>query len=222
MKSALGLAALFGLATACSSGSTVGSESAKPKVELGLTTPAARAPSDIDATLRSIAAEYASWHRVDDWNHWAPELCRMSPSVGRISASDDTDTHGRKLYYLYAKDRAAYIASKDHDQPVGQVVVKESWKPVEVGVGEVVDELNKTVDGHSIAERDGKRWKPGERNGLFVMIKRASDEPGTDAGWIYATMSVDGSVVHESGRIASCMGCHDDGTRDRMFGLQQK
>ncbi len=47
----------------------------------------------------------------------------------RRSASRDESTHGRKEYYLFAKDRAAYLHAKDVDQPDGQVVVKESWIP---------------------------------------------------------------------------------------------
>lgn len=219
MKFVLGLVSLASFTAACSSDAAPAAIEARAKVALDSRSPT-REPDELATTLRSIAAEYASWHRVDEWNHWAPELCWIKPSVGRISASDDADTHGRKLYYLYAKDRAAYVAAREADQPIGQVVVKESWKPVEIGANETVDEFSRTVDGHSIAERDGKRWKPGAKTGLFVMIKRAADAPGTDAGWIYATTSSDGSVVHESGRVASCMSCHDEGTRDRLFGLK--
>lgn len=216
-----GLIPLACLATACSSDTAPDARTASPRAHLPLTSTPVAPATALTETLRAIATEYASWHRVDEWSHWAPELCRMQPSVGRISTSDDRDTHGGKLYYLYAKDRAGYIASHDADQPIGQVIVKESWTPVELGASDTVDALSKTIDGHTIAARDGKRWKPGEKHGLFVMIKCPADTPDTDAGWIYATTSADGRVVHDSGRIATCMGCHDDGTRDRMFGLKE-
>jgi hypothetical protein len=185
--------------------------------------PGCMAPSlTMEDTLRSIAANYAKWQRVDEWNHWAPEMCRMQRSTARISASEDAATHGGKLYYLYAKDRAAYMASATQDQPVGQVIVKESWKPVELPASELADAAKaKAAGGHGFAERGGKLWKPGEKNGLFVMMKLVPGASGTDNGWLYATTSPDGSVVHESGRIASCMGCHESGTHDRMFGLKQ-
>jgi cytochrome P460 len=174
----------------------------------------------VDGTLKSIGSTYAGWYRVDEWSHWAPELCRLQVSKPRISASDDADTHGGKLYFLYAKDRAAYMASATKEQPVGQVIVKESWTPVEVG--EINEPPGTTpAVGHDFAERGGKFWKPGEKHGLFVMMKLAPETNGTDAGWVYATTNADGTAVHEVGRLASCMACHDKGTHDRMFGLKK-
>jgi hypothetical protein len=178
-------------------------------------------PAIDPAFLQRVAAEYASWHRVDEWNHWAPTLCRLQPSTARMSTSGDGDTHGGKLYYLYAKDRAAYMNSATAPQPIGQVIVKESWIPKEVAADEPVDSLGLTGDHHSLTRRDGKTWKPSEKMGLFVMLKTGASDPASDAGWLYATTSADGSVVHASGRIESCMQCHAEGTHDRMFGLKK-
>jgi len=77
-------------------------------------------------------------------------MCRAvpQPSVARFSASTEVATHGRKLYFLFAKERDAYLKlSADqsvknpaatsappvaHVAPVGQVIVKESWIPRDV------------------------------------------------------------------------------------------
>lgn len=84
--------------------------------------------------LRAAARIYLGYGRVDDEARWAPFLCRMPrPARVRMSASADPRTHGRKLYYLFAKHRDDYMG---HDartpQPVGQVIVKEAWAPERV------------------------------------------------------------------------------------------
>ena len=112
------------------------------------------------------------------------------PEPPRLSASRDPETHGRKLYYLYAKDNLAYHHAKDLDQPAGQVIVKESWIP-------------------------GKEKTKGP---LFMMIKTGAED--SDAGWIYATTTPDGKTITSSGKVASCMECHQGAKRDRIFGLR--
>jgi hypothetical protein len=132
------------------------------------------------------ARSYVEYGRVDDEARWAPHLCRepMKPQL-RMSASGDTATHGRKQYYLYAKDPRAYIRARHIDQPEGQVIVKESWFP-------------------GAAKTKGP---------LFLMLKSGGD-------WVDATATPDGREVTASGKIASCIECHESAsTRDRMFGL---
>jgi hypothetical protein len=145
-----------------------------------------------DARLLEVSAAYPSYGRVDDTARIATPLCRPpDPAPPRLSASRDPETHGRKLYYLYAKDHEAYRMVRDRAQPVGQVLVKESWIPG--------------------ASRT--------RGPLFVMMK--TGEADSDAGWIYATMSPDGKTVTASGKIASCMECHQsERTKDRLFGVR--
>jgi hypothetical protein len=171
------------------------------------------------SSVMSLGAAYKDWHRVDDGAHWAPEACRAQASTARLSASEDAGTHGGKLYFLYAKDRAAYMASATKDQPLGQVIVKDSWMPEEASPSEVA-EASRLAGGHGFAERNGKFWKAGEKTALFVMMKPEGVTVGLDEGWVYATTNADGTVVHEAGRLSSCMGCHVEGTRDRMFGLK--
>ena len=56
----------------------------------------------------------------------------------------------------------------------------------------------------------------GTFSGLFVMAK--TGDPDGDDGWIYATVAADRKTVTSSGKIASCMECHQN-RRDRVFGL---
>lgn len=114
--------------------------------------------SQFHSKLLEIARDYETFGRVDDEYRWAPWLCRTpSPSVARFSASADESSHGRKLYFLFAKDRGGYVkvgATTPPKEPrtaklpaanpvaaaqaeaktaeVGQVIVKESWTPKEV------------------------------------------------------------------------------------------
>ena len=140
-----------------------------------------------DPELWLAAMRYESYGRVDDDLRWAPTMCRgpQDPPL-RMSASTDSTTHGRKMYYLFAKDRLAYLRSGEIDQPDGQVVVKESWLP----------------------------GRQKEKGPLFLMMKSRGE-------WIYATASPDGGTLTSSGKITSCVKCHEDpSTHDRMFGLR--
>jgi len=143
-----------------------------------------------EARILEPAGRYAEWGRVDDTERLATTLCSVQPPPPpRLSASRDARTHGRKLYYLFAKDTLAYHHAKELDQPLGQVLVKESWIP---GTEKV-------------------------KGPLFMMIK--TGDADSDAGWIYATTTPDGTTVTSAGKIASCMECHQGAKRDRMFGL---
>lgn len=176
--------------------------------------------------LREVIGVYPRWGKIDDEARWAPGLCRAPrrPSA-RISDSDDAGTHGRKLYTLYALDPAAYGApASNYGEPVTrvagmrQVVVKEAFTPL--GLDEARDMQAPPYDhGLLPAVRDGKRYVPGERQGLFVMMKTAGDPAGTDAGWIYATVEPDLTTVSAIGVIASCASCHEQAGDGRLFGL---
>src|SRR5262249_27393335 len=94
-----------------------------------------REKGPFDARLLDIARTYATFGRVDDEARWAPHFCRAPrPAEARFSASKDRDTHGQKLYSLFARDRSAYLtlAKQPAASPVGQVLVKESWVPEEI------------------------------------------------------------------------------------------
>jgi cytochrome c553 len=152
--------------------------------------------------LAVYAREYVRWRKVDDLAYWAPELCkRPAPPSARVSMSKDAGTHGRKLYYLYARERDAYLRGDAEAESVGQVLVKESFeaRPApSVGVGAM---------------------EPGDAYGLFVMARFAPGTPGTDDGWVYATFPPESTQPSVAGRIESCMGCHVREGRGRLFGI---
>lgn len=154
---------------------------------------AARPDGPLDAQILEIARVYGAYGRIDDFFRWATPLC-SEPAVfpPTMSRSRDAGTHGGKLYYLFARDREAYFAASSAPQPLGQALVKESW----------------TADGGA----------PRAQSALFVMMK-AGPGPATDEGWIYATVNPEKTRVTSSGRLASCMKCHEEAPRDRMFGL---
>lgn len=188
--------------------------------------------------MLDVAIAYSQWGRVDNEARWAPYLCRNpSPGEHRFSQSDDPETHGQKIYALYAKNRDAYIGLNDalpkdaknalsvpvfdrHPTLVDacdQVIVKESFLPEEVKPGD------KTIDKIQHAYRDGKPYRAGVKHGLFIMahLSDATRAPADslDDGWIYGTVSPDGKSVTSVGRIASCMKCHEDAPHGRLFGL---
>ena len=151
-----------------------------------------------DPRLEEPARSYASYGRVDDRSRWAPTDCEApADRPPRVSASRDPETHGRKLYYLFAKDREAYRIARDRSQPVGQVLVKESWFPA--------------------AASTSRKPVTGERGPLFLMMK-TGDADG-DEGWLYATATPDGKTITSSGKLASCMDCHASAKYDRLVAV---
>jgi hypothetical protein len=190
--------------------------------------------------LLEIARDYTSFGRVDDQYRWAPHLCRTpSPAAVRFSASKETTTHGQKLYSLFAKDRTTYLAHKD--QPVGQVLVKQSWEPREIAdkgqalapvIRRVKDRVQ--VKGQKAvavehydsflpyARKNGKLYHAEKQADLFIMYKVDPATPGTDKGWVYGTVTADGKQVTSAGRVASCVKCHEQAKSDRLFGLPER
>jgi hypothetical protein len=153
-----------------------------------------------------------------------------TPDGVQWSASSDDETHGRKLYFLFAYKPETYPGyalapgtAPQAEPParppaelwsgVQQALVKQSWAPVEAAL------LKPGEDQSRLVAHDGKQYTTGEQKELFVMYKAEPDAPGTDNGWVYATMSADGTKVLTAGRIESCMECHTKAKTDRQFGL---
>ncbi len=183
-----------------------------------------RATAELDAkyvaAMRTAAQDYKAWGRVDDYPRLAPAPCAAAaagdprPSHVRLSMAD-TGPHGKKLYYLWASDRYGYLAANNF--AVGFTIVKESFLavPGDAKPGAASDGAITTLQTDH-----GERLSLGARKDLFVMTKvAASAADGTDAGWVYGTVAVDGTVT-SAGRVASCMSCHDsDASHERLFGL---
>ena len=66
-----------------------------------------------------------------------------------------------------------------------------------------------------------KVYKAAKQGDLFVMTKLDPKSPGTDEGWVYATLSPDGKKLTSAGMIESCMQCHRETKTDRLFGLSK-
>lgn len=202
---------------------------------------AAKAPlslrQDWQAIVKDAAAKYKSWARVSDRANWAPTDCRIPPAAGvSLSDSSDADTHGGKLYFLYAAMDKEYPRPSPGravaDQPLGQVVVKESFAAqlCTDADAKAAEERAKSLPADSfgrhknLPDEYAQRWdgqthrtyKAGPAAGLFMMFK-AEPTPDTDQGWVYATMTPAGEIS-SLGRVESCMGCHAHAKFDRLFG----
>jgi len=191
----------------------------------------------VAADLRSIAADYEQFGRLDDEARWAPYLCRRpNPPSARVSASEHDGSHGRKLYTLYAKDPMAYAGLPRSSSPnllgepaplaeLGQVLVKEAFRPVPYegrleGAGLDQDSALWGPAQLRPVEHAGASWRAGEPLGLFVMYQPRAGTPGTDAGWLYGVIDADRETILEQGRVASCMSCHEQAGPTRLFGWE--
>jgi hypothetical protein len=196
--------------------------------------------------LLEVAADYRSWGRLEDEGRWAPWLCRMpQPAPARVSASTDQDTHGRKLYTLYALDPDGYGARPGPgaglarpERVFAQILVKEAWVPEEVD-GERGNHFGGWGRSRLAPARgdDGVLYGGDRLAGIFVVARLpdGADTEGTDEGWIYATLSPDDVeaaseaaqdtewTVTAAGRIPSCMDCHQavPSGEGRLFGLSE-
>lgn len=195
--------------------------------------PGGSTPVELDARFVPLIAaafrDYRAWGRVDDELRWAPSLCRLPlPGRARMSAAADGG-HARKLYSVLAKDHDRYPRARAKEgqrmpQPVGQVVVKESYHPEPVKGAEPPPALarqDQRIDGDHFNPyaSDGKQTYHASRMaGVYVVLKVQEGTAGTDAGWVYGTVTPGGEVT-SAGRVASCMGCHVTAPHERLFGL---
>ncbi|MGE0549030.1 MAG: hypothetical protein AB7O24_27575 [Kofleriaceae bacterium] len=188
------------------------------------------APAPFADDIRRAAVEYQQWGRVDAKPNIAPTLCRAplpndhgARAAVRMSTAVDAP-HQDKLYYLWASDKAAYLTA-NAEIPLGFTIVKESFAamplapdapapPPPVSTVSPAAELAPITE---LRSNSGARFGIGTRSDLFVMQK-VGDRADADHGWIYGTVSIDGTVT-SSGRVDRCMTCHEDATRERLFGL---
>ena len=189
--------------------------------------------------LLEIATEYQQYERVDQTIRWSPTLCfvpqKLIPpkNLASLSTSDSEETHGKKLYYLYARKPWDYKSNvwgigrssnaTKVRAPLGQVLVKEAWEPVREDVAKQ-SAANPPTENHSAKPKAyaiaGKqRFHAGDKKGLFIMFKTLEGTPGTDRGWVYGTVSADGNKVTSVGLVKNCMQCHQNAPHDRQIGL---
>src|SRR5690606_36322568 len=111
---------------------------------------------------------------------WAPWLCRLlQPSAARVSRAETA--HGRKVYFVYASDRPAYlrVTRADARPRRGLTVVKESFHPAPVaeedqrpapGSLAAADRAPERDFGYRAARGEDGLWTGrGEAAGLYVM-----------------------------------------------------
>jgi hypothetical protein len=212
----------------------------QPAVEKPQPAPVEEPSEGLRDLALAVADGYKRWLRLDNRMRWAPSLCKApAPSEARFSASADVDTHGEKLYTLYALDPVAYghpEATKVQVPPlpaglprVEQVLVKQAWRASEVP-GWAERTFGSTWGKSRLApvERDGVFYGGDTLQGLYLILRLAPDEPrgGTDEGWVYATVAPSASeaepwILTGVGAMKSCMECHHDvdGAGGRLFGL---
>jgi len=177
---------------------------------------------DFHESLVEATEAYLRYPMVNSVAEVAPADCAapFDPEAKpKLSHSDDESSHGNKLYYLFAKDITHYLAPNDHDAPVGQTLVKESWTSKTSNPD--ARNLRNHASGNRINPRvdlDGKILEIGKRNDLFVMMKLDPKTAGTDQGWVYGVVDPDTKKVTASGKVASCMECHESAKHDRLFG----
>lgn len=173
--------------------------------------------------LLAASEDYLRYGMVNSIALAAPEECRADDATAPkplMSESDHESSHGKKLYFLFAKEIGHYVNPEGKPAPVGQVVVKESWtsSPSNPAARNLINHAS----GNRVNPRakvGDKTLEIGQRKNFFVMTKLAEDTPKTDQGWVYGVVDSDTRKVIASGKVASCMSCHVEGeTNDRLFG----
>jgi hypothetical protein len=132
----------------------------------------------------------------------------------RESRSDDMQTHGRALYRLFVKDKLEYALAPGRRQPDNQVIVKATYRPVPL------DGAAPHSDKQAALGADGKWYREGTPDDLYIMFRTDRKDIHTDAGWIYGVVSSSEDIVVAQGLIGSCMSCHRQNGDDRLFGLE--
>lgn len=183
---------------------------------------------DVDANdpqfhdaIQKAADEYLRYALVNPEPWVAPAACGPAQTEEDQAAKPrqsiaEEGAHGKKLYFLFAKNIANYFETQKQ-ATIGQVLVKESWtsKPSNPDARN----LRQHASANRINPRtyiDGKKVEIAKRKSLFVMIKQAPDTPGTDEGWVYGIIKPETKEILASGRVGSCMACHQEPI-DRMF-----
>jgi hypothetical protein len=210
---------LFNLLTGLVLATTVGCSGGSPPKSTAKTVDEA----EINARLIQIANEYLAYPMVAIDPRWAPVDCRAPAPQREVqySQSSDDESHGSKLYLLFAKDIASYMATGQTPAPQGQVVVKESWEAVPLADAKSTPVTVPHASGVNVAEiasSDGKFFHMGQQKELFIMYKLDAETHGTDLGWVYGVVAPGDKSVLARGRIDNCIKCHREAVPDRLFG----
>ena len=180
--------------------------------------PAPTMPPEEQPTCEEVAAAYPRYQRITDKAVFVnPELamlCRGASQQEVEAARGQHGPHANTAVLIYMNDAAAEaFRAKATLYPAGSVIVKR-----------------KQVLG--FRDQAGE-WVNDRDNGVGGMIKRAAGYDPAHGDWEYfyfdrpsgaftagtATFKATPPAKLESGRIASCVGCHAAAARtDRVFG----
>lgn len=126
--------------------------------------------------------------------------------------------HGNKLYRLFIKKYDEYIKNDSIGQPIGQVIVKETWNVKEIKF----DSLNTKIQQIK-SKNDGKWYTPTTVSELFIMYKE-KDNKFNDKGWNYGIYSIENKnekpILLNNIKISTCINCHKENKYDRVFGVK--
>ena len=200
---------------------------------IGLTSISFTNADDENGRLLQIAKAYKTYFRYDNvvkdsaTLNWTIELCApFSPTKQatmdnlRFSTPNSLGSrHGNKLYKLYVKDINSYSDTTKKMQPLGQVIVKETWNVREVKKDSILNK-NKAIKQ---SKNDGKWYTPTTVSELFIMYKEQKNEKN-DEGWVYGIVSLEGNknstTILENGKLSTCISCHKGTKYDRIFGVK--
>ncbi len=182
--------------------------------------------------LLKIAGEYKTYLRYDNVTNdnaalsWTVTTCASISSLQKnidslhfSKASSSVSQHGNKLYKLYVKDLRSYTDTTKKMQPLGQVLVKETWNVHEIPK----DSISTTLYAMKQSKNDGKWYTPTTVSELFIMYKEEKNEKN-DEGWVYGIVSMESpkskATILENGKLSTCISCHKGTKYDRIFGTK--
>lgn len=151
---------------------------------------------------------YGAKMAIVDASPWRPGMPKYSASTLFLSRCTDTTAHGGKVFELRVKDDNSYAYNAT--QPDSQLIIMAcyNWKQ---GTGDLPHEpILRLTDSTYI-----QRTTPDK---YYLMQKKPANTLGTDSGWIYAVVGINGKQVLQSGLVANCANCHRQSKTDRMFG----
>jgi hypothetical protein len=195
--------------------------------------------NDKENRLKGIALEYKGYRQHVDYQTVITDSAKYKWTIGMCSVPKDMDKergfhfktdssfiskadpahspHGNKLYKLYVKDYLSYSGNTPKGQPIGQVIVKETWNVKEVAY----DSLNKGMVQVQ-SRNDGKWYTPTTVSELFIMYKE-TENADNDKGWNYGTVSIEDKnakpMILNDRKLSTCIGCHTQTKYDRIFGI---
>ena len=136
--------------------------------------------------------------------------CGCGCGCGGGSADASDAKHAQilmKQYLKWTRTNKQQFRSKAHKAMITNWVNATGVKTFRAGKG--------TYRVGSVIAKEG--WKKGKLALVFFMEKRGSGYDKNHADWWYGTVSAGGKVMN-SGKVASCAGCHAGADNDYVFG----